>query len=112
MLRPRPGGVNRNVMKKYFLIIVAFSVLDEIKFQLKGSRCHDERDVRNRIADYVEAAGILEELDLSVREVPMPDDTCALYYRNGFADCFDKIDAICDPRGFLLLSEDGKIIRD
>ena len=99
-------------MKKYFLIVIALSVLQEIEFQLRGTLNRDERDVRNRIRDYAEAAGIDYDFHLSVREVSMPDDRCALYYRNGFADSFDDREDSGECLDFLLLGEDGTVIAD
>ena len=99
-------------MKKYFLLIIPSSVAEEIKFQLKGTRNKDERDIRNRICDYVEKAGIKELVIYDIREVPMPDDRCALYYRNGYADGFDAIDDFGKPLDFFMLNEEGNIIGD
>ena len=100
-------------MNKYFLIIVASAVADELMSQLRYTHNNTERDVRNRIRDYVEAAGIdpdSGDFSHSVRQINLPNDRCAFYFRNGFADAFDSRVDIDKSQSFFILGEDGKIL--
>lgn len=96
---------------KYFLIICALSVLQEVEGLLPGRKFRSAFDVQSFIKEKAREKGIMHDYSLEVQKLSFGTRSEAAAYKEGFGRAFDDREESGECLDYLVIDENGTSIQ-